>query len=162
MVELLLEVRLLELGYRSICKAGLDCGVDRVVWSSKGWVGIQVKCANLEFQRKYKRKTTGNVGRKRKWADKRPCASIAASSKKQSGKSYYQENGVSVIAAFWEGSFYMIPIGLCGENSVFLDVNERYREAFHEVLGTPKKYLEHSERASSSQSQLFIMEKAFS
>lgn len=36
-VELLLEVRLLELGYRSICKAGLDCGVDLVV--ECGWLG---------------------------------------------------------------------------------------------------------------------------
>ena len=126
-IELLFEQRLRQLGYTGVCRpAREDCGVDYVLFTSKGWVGIQVKSAKAN-------------NRDNKKAGLQPARSLRAQIKKRGrgGVAYYRANGVTVFALHDRGIFYLVPIDASGTGAVCCTLDSPFREAWSVVLGLP-------------------------
>jgi hypothetical protein len=122
--ELLFEKRLVELGYTVIMKpARLDDGVDFCVFTSRGWVGIQIKTAA------WKRKGAHNKNKRSHVID------LSKHGRAQ-GKAYYASKGVNVVAAWTPQGFFLIPINdIPGEAHKCL--HPRWFERWEETLGSP-------------------------
>lgn len=136
--ELRFEVRLRELGYSPICiPCRVDQGVDFLVFSSKGWVGIQVK--KVEFKRNPSKRTgMFPAGRHRTRGNIVECGKLQAGGavkKRRGGRSYYEKKGVSVFAFYRGNGFYLVPIAEAGEATVTFYPS--HWEAWEQVIGLP-------------------------
>lgn len=123
--ELDFQRRLIELGYAPIMTpASMDSGADFVVWTSRGWIGVQVKCG---------KRIVGVV---------RGCVRRAIEPYVQfalpQGSKYYAARGVSVYAVAVDRGFYLVPIDVPrGKNNARFGEIEPYWEAWERVLGSP-------------------------
>lgn len=129
--ELDFERALIANGYKIIlspCRN--DVGVDYVVFTSKGWVGIQVKTATPRT--KHNRHTTGgwiidlkakSSGGKRKWQHVGSC-------------SRYRSVGVDVFAAWTPRGFFLAPLEEIDAETHIL-MQPQWWEAWTVVLGYP-------------------------
>lgn len=136
--ELRFELRLRELGYSPICvPCRVDEGVDFLVFSSKGWIGIQVKTVSFK-KNPSTRVRYDHGGRPRTRGEVIDCGKLrtgGAEKRRRGGKSYYQRKGVSVFAFYRGTGFYLVPISETGEITVTLSKSNW--EAWSEVIGLP-------------------------
>jgi hypothetical protein len=137
-IELLFEQRLRQLGYRGACRPTReDCGVDYVLFTTKGWMGVQVKSARENNRNSIKRgrQPSGQLR-----------AKICGSGNTIRDVEYYRASGVKVFALHDKGVFYLIPIEESGRRSVQCTVASPFREAWHLVLGSPVEQVTPVER----------------
>lgn len=118
--ELQFELRCRELGYSIVCRPSReDRGVDFVIFTDKGWVGVQVKSARPNYSNSVMRVKFSNDRNSRR------------------GRKYYAACGVSVFAVCLESSVYLFPIGAVSESGIFFPRTSGFREAWIAVLGAP-------------------------
>lgn len=133
LAEIAFETRLVELGYSPVCRPSrVDEGVDFVVLSSRGWIGVQVKAH------------TGHVKHQVTGARRSPAYELRLTRGRarahQRGKGvgeYYRDRGVAVYALHFTNGFYLIPIDAVPGAELSLSKAARYWEAWTEVLGEP-------------------------
>lgn len=150
LAEIAFESRLVECGYSPICRpARFDDGVDFVVLTSKGWVGVQVK-AHTRHSRG-SRRTTHELRLDRGWNKAQ-----RLDPRRHSGfKAYYASRGVMVFALRFGGGFYLVPLeAMTGSGQVSLAKIARYWEAWDEVLGEPGPSAELQRQAEIDQLDL--------
>jgi hypothetical protein len=118
--------RLLTLGHSVIMRpAVVDDGVDYCVFTSRGWVGIQVKTAQQKKKNRH-----GNTRALPQYALK------LSHEEGTGGKERYVRRGVSVFAVYKDGGFFLIPVeDITGERSKNLTMAQW--ERWSEVIGDP-------------------------
>lgn len=132
-VELLFEQRLRQMGYEGVCRpAREDCGVDFVIHTSKGWIGIQVKSA-----KRNNRHGSGNLRVNLDGTPKKPLKREVFYAQKRRDLTHYIRAGVSVFALHSQGVFYLVPIDQAKTNGVYVSGTSVFREAWIAVLGSP-------------------------
>lgn len=132
--EIAFESRLISLGYYPVCRPSrMDDGVDFVIFTTKGWLGIQVKRGCMNPNKKQRRSRIRYI----------PMLQLDRGSHKRGErdllpKTYYASRGVSVFAVYTNGGFYLIPIAaISGEHGSNLKQHKPFWEAWSEVLGFP-------------------------
>lgn len=143
LAEIALEQRLTELGYGPICRPSrLDDGVDFVVFTAKGWLGIQVK--TVEFR-----------GERRRTRYELRLVRNSTKHDRTKAKSYYESRGVHVFAVFSKTGFYLVPITECAETGLGLgQAANRFWEAWQEVLGVPAQLVQQQARDEIQQIEI--------
>lgn len=120
--ELEFEKRLYERGYSLVMSpARMDEGVDFVVYTSRGWVGVQVKTAE----------TIRVTARSKQYEYPHLLLALKRS------REYYRQRGVTVFAVWTGLQFYLVPIDEAPATGGTLKRKGHLIEAWDSVLGAP-------------------------
>ena len=151
LAEVAFEKKLIELGYGPVCSpARVDEGVDFVVWTEKGWLGIQVKFHSGHIRR---------VNRGPDVSRKKLRLSRGRKSSSVPPREHYISKGVDVFAIHFEGGFYLVPIDDFQGNEISLGKVRHRWEAWGEVFGIPTESSVVTEEEPPASNQLILLEK---
>lgn len=147
--EMEFERQLHRRGYSPVMSpARKDDGVDFVVWTAKGWVGVQVKTAQRKSRNEaaIRRRDLGAGAREYfnfdmrgapKWVKDEAAPRGGRWVRSRRGREYYESRGVAVMAIFNGDGFYLVPITSIHGNETRLASLRWTWEAWAEILGDP-------------------------